>query len=111
MKAFPALLAALVVPSILALADDRKGSERPPAGIKVTTRRADDAVAVRAEEDRTVVSVKSPFGISQAVLERPGDTWPQAVVLRLHLKGLERFGASNGRVRLDAAVTVQEGKT
>src|SRR4051812_45576574 len=109
MKAFPVLLAALVAPSIVALADDRNGSESPPAGIKVTTRRADDAVAVRAEKDRTVVAVKSPFGISQAVLERLGDTWPEAVVLRLHLKGLERFRASNGRVRLDAAVTIQEG--
>ena len=66
---------------------------------------------VRAEKDRTVVSVKSPSGISRAVLERLGDTWPESLVLRLHLKGLERFGASNGRVRLDAAVTVQEGQT
>jgi hypothetical protein len=33
------------------------------------------------------------------------------VVLRLHLKGLSNVRASNGKVRLDAAVSIQEGKT
>ena len=65
---------------------------------------------VRAEKDRAVFSVKSPFGISQAVIERTDDKWPDAVVLRLHLKGLESFRASNGKVTLDAAVSIQEGK-
>jgi hypothetical protein len=32
------------------------------------------------------------------------------VVLRLHLKGLSDYRASNGKVRLDAAVSIQEGK-
>ena len=54
--------------------------------------------------------MKSPFGISQAVIEREGEKWPDAVALRLHLKGLESFRASNGKVTLDAAVGIQEGK-
>ena len=56
-------------------------------------------------------AVKSPFGISQAVIERQEATWPKAVVLRLHLKGLSNFRASNGKVKVDAAVSIQEGKT
>jgi len=32
------------------------------------------------------------------------------VVLRLHLKGLENFRAANGKVRVDAAVSIEEGK-
>src|SRR4051812_23389234 len=111
MKTFPVFLIALLTLCIFALGDDRDASERQPAGFKITTRRADDAVAVRAEKDRTVVAVRSPFGISQAVLERLGDTWPDSLVLRLHLKGLEGFRASNGHVTLDAAVSVQEGQT
>jgi hypothetical protein len=110
MKTFPALLVALLILCIFALGDDRDASERQPTGFKITTRRADDAVAVRAEKDRTVVAVRSPFGISQAVLERLGDTWPESLVLRLHLKGLESFRASNGTVTLEVAVSVQEGK-
>ena len=68
---------------------------------KITFKRADDTVEVRVEKGRTVFAVKSPFGISQAVIERKDEKWPGAVVLRLHLKGLSRFRASNGKVTLD----------
>jgi hypothetical protein len=111
MKTFSVLLVALLALCIFVLVDDRVASGCPPAGFKITTRRADDAVAVRAEKDRAVVAVQSPFGISQAVVERLGDTWPETLVLRLHLKGLERFRASNGKVTLDAAVLIQEGRS
>jgi len=77
---------------------------------KITTKRANDSVEVRADKDKTLFTVKSPFGISQAVIERQEDTWPKAVVLRLHLKGLEGFRASNGKVTLDAAVSIDVGK-
>src|SRR5262249_57555733 len=79
--------------------------------LKVTSGRTEGTVEVRADKDRTLLSVKSPFGISQAVIERQEDTWPKAVVLRLHLKGLSNFRAASGKVRLDAAVSIQEGKT
>src|SRR5262245_6817181 len=91
---------------VLAWADD--GAE--PARFKVTTKRKDDTVEVRAEKDKTLFIIKSPFGISQAVIEQEGEKWPDAVALRLHLKGLESFRASNGKVTLDAAVGIQEGK-
>jgi hypothetical protein len=57
-----------------------------------------------------VFAVKSPFGISQAVIERQEDTWPKAVVLRLHLKGLSSFRAANGKIRVDTAVSIDDGK-
>jgi hypothetical protein len=82
-----------------------------PAMFKVTTKRNDDSVEVKGEKDRAVFAVKSPFGISRAIIERQEDTWPKSVVLRLHLKGLESFRASNGKVRVDAAVSIREGKT
>jgi hypothetical protein len=87
-----------------AVADDGE------AKFKVTTKRKDDAVEVRANKEKTLFIIKSPFGISQAVIEREGKNWPDAVVLRLHLKGLESFRASNGKVTLDAAVSNQDGK-
>jgi hypothetical protein len=103
-------LAVLLVVSGIALADDGDAPKDQPAKFKITTKRADDAVEVKAEKDRTVFAVKSPFGISGAVLERREDTWPKAVVLRLHLKGLSSFRASNGKARVDAAVSIDEGK-
>jgi hypothetical protein len=106
-RAFPVLLAL----SLFSQGDGRDAPDKPPAGFKITTRRADDAVTVRSDQGRTVITVKSPFGISQSVLERLGETWPEAVVLRLHLKGLSSFRASNGTVTPDAAVSLQEGRT
>ena len=86
-------------------ADDDK---QPP--FKITTKRDNDRVKVKSEKGKTTFSIHSPFGISQAVIERTGEKWPDAVVLRLHLKGLESFRASNGKVTLDAAVSSQDGK-
>jgi hypothetical protein len=91
----------------LALAD----GGHAPARFKITTRRNDDSVRVRANKDKAVFDVRSPFGISQAVIERRQSAWPKVVVLRLHLKGLSNFRVSNGKVRLDAAVAMEEGKT
>lgn len=100
MKAAVVFLASLVGLGSLAVASD----DEQPTKFKITTRRKDDTVEVRADKEKTVFVVKSPFGISQAVIERKGEKWPDAVVLRLHLKGLESFRATNGKVTLDAAV-------
>jgi hypothetical protein len=76
----------------------------------VTLRRSDDTAEVTTERDKAIFSVKSPFGISQAVIERLGPKWPKAVVLRLHLKALEHFSAANDKVTLHAVAGVREGK-
>jgi hypothetical protein len=110
MKASRIPLTVLLVISRIAVADDSDAPKVQPAKFKITTKRKDDSVEVKVEKDRTLFAVKSPFGISQAVVERQAATWPKAVVLRLHLKGLERFRASNGKVTLDAAVSSQDGK-
>jgi hypothetical protein len=98
MKAALVCLGLLAAVGALAVAGDPETPKQASDKFKVTTKRTDDAVAVEVEKDRAVFSVTSPFGISQAVIERRQDRWP-AVVLRLHLK-----------VVLDAVVSVQEGK-
>jgi hypothetical protein len=103
-------LAVLLVISGIALAGDGEAPKDQPAKFKITTKRKDESVAVKAEKDKTVFTVTSPSGISQAVIERQEATWPKALVLRLHLKGLESFRASNGKVTVDAAVSSKEGK-
>jgi hypothetical protein len=97
------LVACVISMSAASAADDT-----PP--FKITTKRDTDKVEVQADKEKTVFVVKSPFGISQAVIERAGEKWPDAVVLRLHLKGLESFRASNGKDTLDAAVSSQDRK-
>ena len=100
-------LAVLLAIIGIAIADD--GDAHQPAKFKITTRRKDDGVEVQSDKARTILDVKSPFGISQAVIELEGEKWPDAVVLRLHLVGLESFRASNGKVTVDAAVSSQDG--
>lgn len=82
--------------------------ENPP--YTITMKRDNDRVIVKAEKQKVVFSVHSPFGISNAVIERAGEKWPDAVVLRLHLKGLENFSVSNEKVKLEAAISSQDGK-
>jgi hypothetical protein len=80
------------------------GDETTPL-FKIVTRRDNDKVAVQIERSATVFSIQSPIGISQAEIERTQAMWPERVVMRLHLKGLESFRASNGKIALVAAVS------
>jgi len=83
-------------------------NDTPP--YKITTKRDNDKVEVKTEKDRATFSVQSPFGVSNAVIERKSDKWPDAVVLRLNLKGLENFKVSNGKVTLEGSVSLQVEK-
>ena len=77
---------------------------------KITTKRENDKVEIKVESDKAVFSVHSPFGISQTVIERTDEDWSDIVMLRLHLKGLEHFKVSPGKVTLEAVVSSQDGK-
>ena len=80
------------------------------APFKITTKQDNDKVVVKAEKDKVVISIQSPFGISQAVIERMEAKWPDTVVLRLHLKGLENFQVANDKMKLEASVSSQDSK-
>ena len=82
--------------------------DTPP--FKITTKRDNDKVVVKAEKDKVVISVQSPFEISHAVIERMETKWPDPVVLRLHLKGLENFQVTNDKMKLEASVSSQDSK-
>lgn len=77
---------------------------------KTTTKRDNDKVETKVEKDKVIFSTHSPFGISNAVIERTEDKWPDAVVVRLHLKGLENFRATTDKMKLEASVSSQDAK-
>jgi hypothetical protein len=104
----PLVLAVGVLIAFSGLGTFRLASESVAA--KEPSRRKDNAVEVTSEKDRATFIVKSPSGIGKSAIERPGGEWPKAVVLRLHLKGLESFRASNGKLTLEAAVAFRDGK-
>jgi len=72
---------------------------------KITTKRDNDKIGVQIENGKVLVSIQSPFGISQATIERLDEEWLDTIVLKLHLKGLENFKVTNGTITLEAAVS------
>lgn len=82
----------------------------PQAVFKITTKRDTDHVDVDVKSSKAVISIRSPFGISQAVIHRAGESWPEAVTLKLHLQGLESFRVSTGKVTIHAAVSSSDKK-
>lgn len=77
---------------------------------EVVVKRADDKVEVKTMDGTTTFSVRSPFGIGNAVIKRVEPNWPERVSLRLHLKGLEGLKVSNGKVELVAEVSGTDNK-
>jgi len=71
---------------------------------KITTKRDNDRIEVQIENGKAVISIHRPFGISHAIVERLDENWPDAAVLRLHLKGLESLKVTNEKITLNAAV-------
>jgi hypothetical protein len=97
-------LCAFVATGLSVAADDK------PPKFNVKTRKMDDTVQAQADDRKVVFVVKSPSGIDSATIERVEKNWPEAVALKLHLNGLESLVVSNGKVKLHAAVSSQEGK-
>ena len=76
---------------------------------KITTKRSDDRVEVKSKDDKTLLVIRSPFGISNATIERTTDQWPDKVVIQLRLKGLESFKLSTDKLKLEAPVSSHDG--
>jgi hypothetical protein len=75
---------------------------------QVVLKKKDDKVAITADGGKAIFSITSPSGIGAATIERKGERSPQTVVVRLHLRGLEFFAVSSGKVKVSAA---SDGKT
>lgn len=76
---------------------------------KITTKRLDDRVDVKSKDDEKMFVIRSPFGISNATIERTSEQWPEKVVIQLRLKGLESFKLSTDKLKLEASVSSHDG--
>jgi hypothetical protein len=74
------------------------------ADFDIQCRKRDDRVTATGEGDRVVFDIASPSGIGGARVIRKGTAWPGALVLRLHLAGLESLSVTHGTVTLSASV-------
>jgi hypothetical protein len=76
---------------------------------KITTKRPDDRVEVVFKDDKAIFVVRSPFGISNATIERTTEQWPDEVVIQLRFKGLESFKVSTDNLKIEASVSSHDG--
>jgi hypothetical protein len=100
----------LVFGSWLAMDPATRAAQPKPPPYTVSLRKSEDAAGIWAEGDVVVLSLQSPSGSGQAVLERQGESWPKLVAVYLPLKHLDHFRVSNGQDTLHAAVRLVEGQ-
>ena len=98
-----------LVAALISLLSGLAHSADSPPKFKITTKRDTDKVVVTAEQQKTLFDIHSPFGISHAVFERTAAEWPECMVLRLHLTGLESLQIKSGDTTLHASVSSQGG--
>jgi hypothetical protein len=79
------------------------------SSFKITTKRSDDRVDVKTKDDKTFIVIRSPFGISNAIIERTTEQWPDKVVIQLRLQGLENVKLSTDQLKIEASVSSQNG--
>jgi len=83
--------------------EPEKSEPEQQAPFTVQLKQPDDELTVAYE--KVVVDIRSPRGISHAVLNRTGEKWPEVMMLRLHLKGLEDFQIITDQHRLKLFVS------
>ena len=105
MSHFKVEIRGMTLTCLVVLMAGRAHSEEPLGRFQVTTRKADDRVTVGLQGDRAIFTVTSPSGIGGATITREGERWPGSIILRLHLRGLERLRIGNGKMILSASVS------
>lgn len=74
----------------------------PNEPFRFTTPREGDEVRAAQENSATIFTVRSQRGIGEATIERRGERWPERIILRLHLRGLENFQIAAEKNAADA---------
>lgn len=93
---------ASVLPALAARAAPPTVPSKP--FVRVTEAKRDAQLAVAGDDHETIIEVRSESGIGRATLERTGPRWPESLILRLHLKGLESLSLVRDEVRLEWSV-------
>lgn len=81
---------------------------QPPV-FTVTAAGEGDEVTVSLEGETAIIDVHSQSGIGQATVELVSGEMPQKIILRLHLKGLERFRLAYDQTVITAQVSSTGG--
>lgn len=71
----------------------------------------DDAIKITTDAGKTAFSVTSASGIGGTTITRKAAHWPDQLVLRVYLRGLESLNIASGDLKLQASVSSTSGNT
>jgi hypothetical protein len=84
---------------------------RPLPAFQAKPRREDTRIRFLTNETTTVIDVVCPFGIDTATIQRRADAWPEIILVRLNLRGLESFKAAAGNITVEWSVSSTQPNT
>jgi hypothetical protein len=76
-----------------------------PATYTAEPLKGDPHVTFNTTGGRLLIDITSPTGIGSAAIEKTSSQWPDKIVMRLHLKGLESFTFQYADTTIDVAVS------
>jgi hypothetical protein len=76
----------------------------PSPRVRIADVKRDASLMVVGNDRETIVDVRSESGIGRATLERTGPAWPESLILRLHLQGLESLSLASDSIQLEWSV-------
>jgi hypothetical protein len=79
------------------------------AEFEITTRKPADEIKAAIDGNKATFDVSCPSGIGGGTITIAKGKWPDTVVVRLHLGGLESFSLSNGKLKLSGSVSSHSG--
>jgi hypothetical protein len=94
----------VTVTGLQAAGDAGVGGNRK-LGFHATVGRTDTRIRFVSEGGKTIIDITSQFGIDKATISRKSDKWPKAILVRLHLGGLESFKAGDEKFAVEWSVS------
>jgi hypothetical protein len=77
----------------------------PKPAFQIAAGRTGTDIRFHSEGDVAVVEIKSQAGIDKATIKREASEWPRAILVRLHLSGLESFRVGGSGVSVEWSVS------
>ena len=90
----------VTVTDVQAVSDVNVGGIGTP-GFHAVVERNDTRIRFLLENEQTIFDISSGFGIDAATIKRETTEWPNKILVRLHLKGLESFQAGHKNVAVE----------
>ena len=85
--------------------------ETPAPVIRVTAEGDGNKLTVSSEGETAIFDVQSESGIGSATIELVSGGFPENIILRLHVKGLEEFQLTYGGTVISATVSSSDNRS